>query len=208
MGLAALALPASAAAAATLTASPLPSPAAARLQGVFVLAGHVTIAENIRGEHRGQNVGRTWAFTSPCALGPCPIVTLVRARAGGHDTIELHLRAPGYYKGSGSFFSPLRCGRRTYRKGESVPFTITVRVTGAFVSAGILLAAQVRASYDNRARTNLTPCVVAPGHDAATYHGHLVVPPAAVAAGRERRARSHAAEPSTRRGEIRSDPST
>jgi hypothetical protein len=181
LALAALALPASAAAAAPLAATVIPSPGTARLQGRFALAGHVTVVDNVRGEHVGQNVGRIWVFTSTCPVGPCPTVTLVRARAGGQDTIALSRRAPGYYKGSGSFFAPLRCRGRTYAKGEAVPFTITVRVTAATVSAGVVIAAQVRAFYKNRSRINLTPCVAFPGHDAASYHGHLVVgaPPAA-----------------------------
>jgi hypothetical protein len=29
----------------------------------------------------------------------------------------------------------------------------------------------------NRSRRNLTLCVAALGHDAASYHGHIIVPP-------------------------------
>jgi hypothetical protein len=56
-----------------------------------------------------------------------------------------------------------------------VPYTITVRVTAAAIAAGVDAATRVSAVYTNRSRTNLTPCVAVPGHDAATYHGHLIV---------------------------------
>jgi hypothetical protein len=151
------------------------SPSLARLQGPFLLAGRVTVANNVSGERVGQNVLRTWTFTSSCRTGECATVSMVRPRAGGTDSLVLHLRAPGYYVGQGSFSAPLRCGNQTYRNGEAVPFTITVRVTAAVVVGGVDAATRVGASYANRSRTNRTPCVAVLGHDAATYHGHLVL---------------------------------
>jgi surface antigen len=35
-------------------------------------------------------------------------------------------------------------------------------------------ATRIAASYTNRYRVNLTPCVGVLGHDAAAYYGHLV----------------------------------
>jgi hypothetical protein len=157
--------------------TPTATPGGARLQGTFLLAGKVTVADNIRGEHVGEMVLRAWTFTPRCAAGACRTVTLVRRRSSGSDRLLLSLRGPGYYVGSGSFYAPLRCGSRTYSKGEAAPFTITVRVTAAAISAGAIVATRVRASYMNRSRTNLTPCVAPPGDDAASYHGHLAAPP-------------------------------
>ena len=152
---------------------PTPTPATARLQGQFVMAGRVTVAKDIRGEHVGDNVTRTWTFTPRCAVGPCNTIGLVRRRAGGSDQLVLRLSSPGYYVGTGSFFAPLRCGGRTWRRGASVPFTITVRVTAAVLAGSDVVATGITASYTNRSRSNRTPCVAALGHDAASYHGHL-----------------------------------
>lgn len=148
--------------------------AAARLQGSFLLAGRITTAVNVAGEHRGQTFGRTWTFTPQCATGPCTSVTLTRPRAGGTDTIVLTEKEPGSYAGSGQFYAPLRCAGRLYPQGESVPFGVSVTITTAIVAAdGSVVAGRVNATYTNRARTNLTPCVEPPSHDAASYHGHL-----------------------------------
>jgi hypothetical protein len=38
----------------------------------------------------------------------------------------LHIVSADEYAGAGTFYAPLRCGKRTVRNGESVPFTITV----------------------------------------------------------------------------------
>lgn len=153
-------------------------PGSARLEGSFLLAGHVTVAASVRGEHPGQALLRTWRFRSLCPSGPCRTVILVRPRAAGTDVVTLHRRAPGYYTGSGRFYRPLRCGSRIYRPGERVPFTIAVRITTAILSGGQVVAARVNASYVNPGRANLTPCVAYLGHDAARYHGHLVLRPA------------------------------
>jgi len=154
-----------------MTAPPPPPVSAARLQGTYLMAGRVTAAQAVRGEHAGEHVRRSWTFTPQCATGPCSKVTLVRRRHSAADSLVLHRRAPGRYSGSGSFFAPLRCAGRTYRHGERVPFTITVRITAAASVNGVIVATRLRATYVNRTRINLTPCVVAPGHDAATYRG-------------------------------------
>jgi hypothetical protein len=148
--------------------------AAARLQGSFELAGRITTAFNVLGERRGQTFSRTWTFTPQCAAGPCSSVTLSRPRAGGIDTVVLTERGSGRYAGSGRFYAPLRCAGRVYPRGQSVPFSVTVTITNAIVAPdGTVVAGRINATYINRARSNLTPCVEPPSHDAATYHGHI-----------------------------------
>jgi hypothetical protein len=161
---------------------PAPTLTRARLQGQFLLAGRVTVANNVRGEHVGQKVTRTWTFVPGCPAGACATIGLLRRRVGGSDQLVLRRRDPGYYTGTGSFFAPLKCGSRTYPKGSAVPFTITVRVTAATLSGAAVVATRINASYTNRSRSNLTPCPAFLGHDAATYHGH-VAPPTAPGAG-------------------------
>ena len=146
---------------------------AARLQGSFRMTGRVTTAFNVRGEHVGQRVARLWTFTSTCPSGPCQTVGLLRTRGKGSDSLTLHQNAPGYYVGNGSFYVPLRCGSRIYGRGELVPFRIVVHVTSAIDQNGVVVAGTINASYLNRQRVNLTPCVALKSHDAATYHGQL-----------------------------------
>jgi hypothetical protein len=162
-----------------LAASTLPAPRAARLEGVFMLSGRVTVADNVRGEHVRERVRRVWAFWPLCPAGSCARVELVRTRAGGVDKLILDRRAPAYYVGTGRFYAPLRCANRVYRKGEAVRFKITVRVTAAEIFGTTVLARHVRAFYTNRGRRNLTPCVAAPSHDAAVYRGTVASPPPA-----------------------------
>jgi hypothetical protein len=182
-----LALAATAATAATgattatpAAAAPRPVPpaiAAARLQGQFLLEGRVTKAKHIPGERVGQVVSRTWTFNPTCPSGTCDRIQLVRARASGTDTLVLRRRRPGYYVGAGTFFAPLRCGPRVYPQGAAVPFTVTVTVTASLDAPTGLVASRVNATYENRSRRNRTPCVGILGHDAATYHVHLLLGP-------------------------------
>jgi hypothetical protein len=165
---------------ASLAAAPTPpSPfASARLQGQFRLAGRVTVAAHVVGEHVGDPVLRTWTFVSPCTAGPCRTVGLARTRAAGIDGLVLQELAPAYYVGHGSFYAPLRCGKRIYPNGGYVPFTISVTITAATVVNGVVIATAVNATYLNRARINLTRCFAVLGRDAATYQGQLIVPAA------------------------------
>jgi hypothetical protein len=157
-------------AAAQPPAPPFPD---ARLQGSFDLAGRVTAAHAVKGEHVGQVVQRVWSFSSTCPAGQCPDVALTRSRETATDSLVLHRRGPGSYAGKGSFVSPLRCAGRLYPRGEKVPFTITVKITFAVPFGGSTFATRISATYVNRKRLNRTPCVGALGHDAASYHGHL-----------------------------------
>jgi len=155
----------SAALAGAASAQP-PAPSAV-LQGAFQMSGKVTVAANVRGEHVGQIVTRTWTFTPECSTGPCTTVRLVRGRATGTDTLTLQWTRAGTYAGSGAFYAPLRCTARVYPQGEEIPFRITVRVTA--VTAGA--ASAISATYVNAQRINLTPCIGVLGHDSARYTG-------------------------------------
>jgi hypothetical protein len=158
----------------TATAAARSRTRSARLEGFFLLSGQVTVAANVSGERVGEPVRRIWAFKPLCAAGSCRRVELVRIRPGGRDRVILQRAAPGFYVGRGRFYAPLGCATRIYRKGEAVPFRVTVRITAAKPVAATIIATHLRASYTNPSRQNLTPCVSAPEHDAAAYHGHLL----------------------------------
>ncbi|HEY6398657.1 MAG TPA: hypothetical protein VIX82_14515 [Solirubrobacteraceae bacterium] len=140
------------------------------------MTGLVTVAHNVPGEQVGQQVTRTWTFAPVCPTGPCHTVQVVRTRINGSDSVFLHLRTGGVYFGRGAFFLPLGCAGHRYPHGEQVLFKLTVRVTGKTVVNGTVIAARVSATYRNRARKNLTPCVAVLGHDAARYSGTLIAP--------------------------------
>ena len=155
-------------------------PATARLQGIFAMDGRVTVASRVKGEHPGDLVRRAWGFSPTCATGVCPVVDLLRQRQGGVDRVTLHLRRPAYYVGAGTFYVPLHCGRRTIARGELASFTIAVTIDQAVQYGDVALASEIKASYTNPRRTNLTRCIAFPGHDAARYTGSIVTgqPPA------------------------------
>jgi hypothetical protein len=155
------------------SAAAAPSFPDARLQGTFQLAGKVTAAHAVNGEHVGQTLARVWSFSSTCPSGQCAQIALVRSRGVASDSLTLHRTGPGRYRGNGSFSLPLRCAGRLYAQGEKVPFTISVRITLAVPFGSSVVATRVSATYVNRRRINRTPCVAALGHDAASYHGHL-----------------------------------
>jgi hypothetical protein len=149
-------------------------PPTAQLQGSFQMTGTVTVADDVRGEHAGDAVQRTWTFTSLCPTAPCATVRLVRQRATRTDTLTLQQTAPGRYAGLAQFYAPLRCSGRIYRPGQAVPFEIIVHITATAPSATGTAATAIIASYVNRSRVNLTPCVGVLGHDSARYSGQLV----------------------------------
>ena len=162
-----------------LLAAPADSPGqppapATQLQGAFQMTGTVTVARFIRGEHVGETVQRSWAFTPLCSSGPCATVQLVRSRRTATDTLTLTAVGPNDYAGTGQFSAPLRCAGRIYNPGVSIPFQIRVHVTATGPAAGGgTVATAITASYVNTSRLNLTPCVAVLGHDAATYTGTL-----------------------------------
>jgi hypothetical protein len=146
----------------------------ANLAGTFQMTGRITVAKNVRGEHRGQIINRVWTFTAHCSTGQCQTVALVRTRGSGTDRLVLHLHSPAHYTGKGSFYAPLRCGNRIYHRGERVPFQIAVTITRAGIQGLEVVATAITATYTNRKRINLTPCVGTAGtlgHDAAAYTG-------------------------------------
>jgi hypothetical protein len=149
--------------------------AGARLEGQFLLAGRITKATNVPGEHKGQTVSRTWTFASSCTKPPCRTVNLTRPRQAGTDRLALARTTPGVYRGTGSFYAPVRCGGQTDRRGELVPFTVTVTISAAAETQFGVIATRVNATYTNPRRINRTRCVANPGSDAASYHGHLVL---------------------------------
>jgi hypothetical protein len=151
------------------SASAQPSAPDALLKGTFQMSGRVTVASNVRGERVGQVVTRTWTFTPECTSAPCATVQLVRGRANATDTLTLQRTRTGTYAGSGLFYAPLRCSARIYPQGQEIPFRISVRVTATTGTT----ASAISATYVNRERTNLTPCVGVLGHDSARYVGLL-----------------------------------
>jgi hypothetical protein len=164
-------------AAGTLVATGLAAPANAQLsgplavlQGTFQMSGRVTVAVNVQGERAGQVVTRSWTFTPECATAPCSTVKLERGRATGIDALTLQFTPEGIYTGAGLFYAPLLCSGRVYPRGQEIPFRITVRVTAR--TDGV--ASAIDATYVNRERTNLTPCIGVLGHDAARYTGQPV----------------------------------
>ena len=152
-----------------------PAPVSSRLVGTYQMTGRVTAAKFVRGEHVGEVVSRTWTFTPLCATGPCAQVRLFRGRRTATDTLILTQTAPGHYSGTGRFFAPLKCAGTVYSTGEEVPFQINVQVRATTTAPdGTVLAQQITATYVNKSRLNLTPCVIVLGHDAARYTGTVV----------------------------------
>jgi hypothetical protein len=149
-----------------------PAPVQSRLAGTFQMTGRVTAAHDVRGEHVGEAVQRTWTFTPLCVTGPCAQVRLFRGRANATDTLILTQTSPGHYAGTGRFFAPLKCAGTVYSMGEEVPYTIKLRVTATTTASdGTVLAQQISATYVNKSRLNLTRCVIVLGHDSARYTG-------------------------------------
>lgn len=152
-------------------AQPVPGPEA-RLVGTYQMTGRVTAARNVRGEHVGEAVQRTWSFTPLCVTGPCAQVRVFRARANATDTLILTQTSPGRYSGAGKFFAPLKCGGTVYSAGEEVPYEIKLTITATTTAPdGTVIASQISATYVNKLRLNLTRCVIVLGHDSARYTG-------------------------------------
>ena len=128
---------------------------------------------SILGEADGELVSRTWSFAPGCPLGPCATVVPTRQRGATLERLALRRRTATYYVGTGSFFVALGCGDRVVADGESAPYTIGVQLTGATLTSRGVVATAIRAFYVNPSRTNLTPCIAFPGHDAAVYAGRL-----------------------------------
>ncbi len=149
---------------------------AAQLEGTFSMAGRVTVAVHVKGEHKGQQLARSWSFVPLCSAAPCAQVELTRQRTGGSDTLALQSIGSTSYQGIGDFTAPLRCGGHVHAAGETVPFTIAVQVTGTASTSTGEVATAITATYTNPKRVNHTRCVFPPSHDAAVYSGALQSP--------------------------------
>jgi hypothetical protein len=149
----------------------------ARLVGVFRMSGTITTAVNVRGERKGQRITRKWTFKgSSCGETACARLALKRERSAKHfSSVVLKLRG-GMYRGSGSFDAPLRCLGKTYRRGETVPYRVSVRIRSAVLFDGIPFAYGITATYTNTKRIDHTRCPLAPSHDAARYTGVFTGP--------------------------------
>jgi hypothetical protein len=148
------------------------------------MRARVTKAVNVRGEHRGQLLRRTWAVRPQnCNGAVCGSLLLDRQRsAGRHDTLTLSRIGRGVYAGHGAFDVPLRCRGIVYEKGAHAPYRIALHIRAAKVVQGIPFATAVKATYVNRFRRNTTPCRLGRSHDAARYSGNLNALPTAPAA--------------------------
>jgi hypothetical protein len=139
------------------------------------MLGKLTDAHNVKGEHRGQRVRRTWFFIPKCPTGSCGKVTLARRRSGKQirDVVLLKRRRPNLYVGSGHFWIALKCAGRVIQYGGFVREKIAVRITRTRVIGTDLFASGIKANYENPSRVNFTKCPGGIGHDAATYGGTL-----------------------------------
>jgi hypothetical protein len=137
------------------------------------MLARVTAAKRVRGEHVGQSLPRRW-FISPqsCVQSVCQELELNRERSAGIDeSLTLQRVAVGTYAGESSFDVALRCKHRTYPHGSRAPYRITLTISGAVSVQGIAFARTIAATYQNTRRSDSTPCVLGPSHDAARYTG-------------------------------------
>jgi PKD domain len=165
---------------ACLTAAPsvpaaLGATAPARVQGRFTMRTVITAAVNVRGEHRGERLTRTWRIRpSRCRGDVCRVLHVRRTRGQGRRLdLTLYRGRRGTYTGHGTFPVALSCHGRIVHRGALAPYTIRLRVTAARSVGGIRFARRLRATYVNRKRVDRTRCAFAPSYDAARYSGRL-----------------------------------
>jgi hypothetical protein len=158
-----------------------PKPPNALVFGIFAMTAKVTTAVNVHGEHKGQILHRSWELIpTECRVNVCQRVTLYRQRSSHIiERVALRRTGTGRYAGTGMFYVGLRCRGRTYRLGSRVPFEITLTVRAVTDVGNVRFASRITATYVNRARSDDTPCPLAPSHDAARYTGSLAPPPSA-----------------------------
>lgn len=147
----------------------------ARVSGTFSMRARVTTAVDVAGEHRGEVVNRRWVIApGGCTFDVCTSLQLDRQRSDDLDSmVTLRRLGSGRYAGRGVFYAPLECRGRFYRDGSRVPYRITLRITATTEIGGIVFAKRIVATYVNRHRSDLTPCPLAPSHDAGVYRGNL-----------------------------------
>jgi X-X-X-Leu-X-X-Gly heptad repeat protein len=149
----------------------------ARLRGTFAMQGKITVADDVRGEHVGQRVQRSWTFYPQCRHGACKQVVLKRRRSarGILDTVTLNRKSPGVYRGRGRFWMALKCKGKVVHHAGVAAERITVRVTRTALEGDTRIATGISASYFNPYRHQYTRCPGVIGHDSATYAGQLAV---------------------------------
>jgi hypothetical protein len=145
----------------------------ARVTGAFAMSGRITTAVNVRGERPGQAIRRRWTFAgSGCTKRYCRTLRLRRGRGGGrHSTVTLKRQSDGSYHGSSVYSAALSCLGRVFPHGETVPYSIDVRVSATATVQGRVFARRLSATYVNLDRIDHTPCPLGPSHDAARYVG-------------------------------------
>ncbi len=155
-----------------------------RVLGRFLMSGTVSIAVGIPGEQPGEQLARTWRVRPyDCEESYCPRIVLVRNRGAQRESkLTLHRIGAGAYRGTGSFFVPLKCLGRTYQRGSLAPYVITLRVTQWTQRGAVRYATRIYATYVNTQRSDRTRCPLGVVHDAAHYRGELksALPPAPV----------------------------
>jgi hypothetical protein len=156
----------------------------ARVVGSFAMLARVTVATNVRGEHVGQQLRRTWRIVpAGCNRSVCRVLSLDRERSAGiHDHISLHRLRRGYYTGSGTLYAGLRCRGRIYPHGNEIPYKLTLTVTRVVVVQRTPFAQRIAATYVNPGRLDRTPCPLGLSRDAARYTGATKAPSPPVAA--------------------------
>jgi hypothetical protein len=147
----------------------------ARVQGRFTMRTVVTAAVNVRGEHRGERLTRTWRIRpSRCGGDVCRVLHVRRTRGLGRRLgLTLYRGRNGTYTGHGTFPVALSCRGRIVHRGALAPYTIHLRVTAARPVGGIRFARRLTATYVNRTRVDRTRCAFTPSYDAARYSGRL-----------------------------------
>ncbi len=147
----------------------------ARVQGRFTMRTVITTAVNVRGEHRGERLTRTWWIRPSRCLGDvCQVLHLRRTRGQGRRLwLTLYLRRNDSWVGRGSFYVALSCRGRIERHGARAPYTIMLRVAATRTVGGIRFARRLRATYVNRRRIDRTHCAMGPSYDGARYWGRL-----------------------------------
>ena len=160
---------------------PIISTSNARVIGPYLMHGRVTAAVNVTGEHAGQRFTRIWVFLPrQCGAVYCQHLLLRRTRGAGTSTLTLNRGSDGTYRGMGTFTAPLQCLGKIYPRGETVPYTMTVRVTKAVVIGQTPYAIEIKATYKNTQRIDHTRCPLGgPSHDAAVYKGVQATAPGA-----------------------------
>ncbi|MGO9974243.1 MAG: PKD domain-containing protein [Solirubrobacteraceae bacterium] len=145
----------------------------AHVLGSFSMAAFVTVAVNVRGEHAGERLMRTWTIVPRgCRRSACEWLDVDRElSAGRHLRITLKRVGIGRYSGRGAFYVALACLGRIYPRGSRVPYRVTLTVRSATMVNTLRFARRITARYVNPERSDATPCPLGPSHDAAVYSG-------------------------------------